>query len=47
MVPTGDLYVMGMNVEQAYFKNLMDKIGVEADIEHMGEYKGAGELTRW
>ncbi len=43
MVPTGDLNILGMNVEQAYFKNLMDKIGVEADIEHVGAYKGAGE----
>lgn len=43
VVPTGDIALMGMHVEQTYFKGLMDKIGVEADIEHMGEFKGAGE----
>ncbi|HRR86680.1 MAG TPA: signal peptide peptidase SppA [Phycisphaerae bacterium] len=43
IVPTGEIALMGMHVEQAYFKGLMDKIGVEADIEHMGEFKGAGE----
>lgn len=43
IVPTGDVQLMGMHVEQTYFKNLMDKIGVEADIEHMGAFKGAGE----
>ena len=43
IVPTGEIPLMGMHVEHAYFKNLMDKIGVEADIEHAGAYKGAGE----
>jgi ClpP class serine protease len=43
IVPTGDIALMGMHVEQAYFKNLMDKIGLAADIEHVGAYKGAGE----
>jgi len=43
IVPTGDVALMGMHVEQTYFKGLMDKIGIEADIEHMGAFKGAGE----
>jgi len=43
IVPTGDIELMGLHVEEAYFKNLMDKIGLEADIEHVGAYKGAGE----
>jgi len=43
MVPTGDLQLMGLHVEQPYLKGLLDKIGIEADIEHIGAYKGAGE----
>jgi protease IV len=43
IVPTGDIELMGLHVEEAYFKNLMDKIGLEADIEHVGAYKDAGE----
>jgi protease IV len=43
MVPSGELRLMGVHLEQAYFKGLLDKIGLEADIEHVGAYKGAGE----
>ncbi len=43
LVPTGELRLMGMYAEQPYFKTLLDKIGVQADIEHVGSYKGAGE----
>ncbi|GMU24564.1 MAG: signal peptide peptidase SppA [Phycisphaerae bacterium] len=43
MTPTGELRLVGLYVEQAYFKGLLDKIKVEADIEHVGAYKGAGE----
>lgn len=39
----GWLDVRGVQVESPYFKGLMDKIGVSADIEHMGDYKAAGE----
>lgn len=43
MVPTGDLNLLGLHVEQPYFKTLMDKIGLQADIEHVGAFKAAGE----
>src|SRR5690606_30669579 len=43
LVPTGDIQLTGIYVQQAYYKTLRDKIGVEADIEHIGAYKGAGE----
>ncbi len=43
MVPTGDLNLIGLNTEQPYFKGLMDKLGLQADIEHVGAYKAAGE----
>jgi len=43
MSPTGDIRLMGLYAEHAYFKGLLDKIGVEVDMEHIGAYKGAGE----
>ncbi len=43
MVPTGEIHLIGLHVEVAYFKSLLDKIGVEADIEQIGAYKEAGE----
>ena len=47
MAPAGELRLMGLYTESPYIKGLLDKVGVEADIMHMGAYKGAGEpLTR-
>ncbi len=43
MMPEGTLLLMGLHLEQVYLKGLLDKIGVQADIVHVGEYKGAGE----
>lgn len=43
MVPTGDIMLLGLNAEIGFYKGLLDKIGVTADILHMGAYKGAGE----
>jgi protease-4 len=41
--PTGMLDLVGIRAQAMYFKGLMDKIGVSADILHVGAYKGAGE----
>lgn len=43
IVPTGGINLIGLHLEQTYLKGLLDKIGVTADIEHVGAYKGAGE----
>ena len=43
MMPRGELVLMGIYAEASYFKNMLDKIGVEADIIHCGDYKSAGE----
>ena len=43
LLPTGELSLKGMYGEASYYKNMMDKIGVEADILHCGAYKSAGE----
>ncbi|HOW73611.1 MAG TPA: signal peptide peptidase SppA [Phycisphaerae bacterium] len=45
--PAGEVGLIGLRSEGVYLKGLLDKIGVEADIEHIGAYKSAGEsLTR-
>lgn len=43
IVPTGEIGLMGLHMESAYFKKLMDHIKLEADFEHIGEYKAAAE----
>ncbi len=43
LVPTGEVDFRGLYGEGSYYKNMMDKIGVEADILHCGDYKSAGE----
>lgn len=43
MPPTGDLLLIGLHAEQMYFKGLLDKLGLTADMIHIGDYKTAGE----
>jgi len=43
MVPTGDLAILGLHGEVGFYKDLLAKIGVTADMLHIGSYKGAGE----
>jgi len=43
LMPKGEIEFTGMYGEALYFKGLMDKIGVEADILHCGDFKSAGE----
>ena len=47
VVPTGDVWLMGIYGEQPYLRGTLDKIGVIPDIEQCGDFKSAGEtLTR-
>ncbi|MFQ5503083.1 MAG: S49 family peptidase, partial [Phycisphaerae bacterium] len=43
LVPAGEVAFTGLYGEALYFKNTLDKIGLEADILHCGDYKSAGE----
>ncbi len=43
IVPTGQIGLMGLHSESPYLKDLLAKIGLEADVEQIGEYKGAAE----
>lgn len=47
LAPLGQLAVTGPAVVQIHVKPLLDKLGVQADLLHIGAYKGAAEpLTR-
>ncbi|HUB24595.1 MAG TPA: signal peptide peptidase SppA, partial [Tepidisphaeraceae bacterium] len=39
----GEIEMPGVGLETMFLKGLFDKIGVEADFEQIGEYKGADE----
>jgi protease-4 len=43
LAPAGHLIVPGMHLQMWFYKELLDKLGIQADILHIGAYKGAGE----
>ncbi|MCB9854994.1 MAG: signal peptide peptidase SppA [Phycisphaerales bacterium] len=43
LVPSGEVMIHGLYAQGMYFKGLLDKIGIEADILHCGDFKSAGE----
>ena len=43
MPPSGTLVVAGVRAEVLFYKGLLDKLGIKADLMQMGKYKGAGE----
>ncbi len=43
IVPTADVWLNGFYAEGMYLKHMLTKIGCEADIVHIGDYKSAGE----
>ena len=43
LVPSGEIAFNGLYGEAMYFKNLLDKLHVRADILHCGDFKSAGE----
>ena len=47
MTPTGHLFLNGLAGRAVYFKDLFDKIGIDADFIQMGRFKSASEsLTK-
>ncbi|MHC4678959.1 MAG: signal peptide peptidase SppA [Planctomycetota bacterium] len=47
VAPQSSLWLTGIYGESLYVKSLLDKIGVQADFMHIGDYKSAAEmLTR-
>jgi protease-4 len=47
MPPAATLEITGVRAEMTFFKSMLDRLGVAAEILQVGEFKGAGEpLTR-
>ena len=44
VAPEDMLDVKGLRAEVSYYKNTLDKIGVQVEIEHAGKYKDAGDM---
>jgi protease-4 len=47
-MPEGGIIMLpGVHAEATFFKGLLEKVGIQADFLHMGDFKGAAEpLTR-
>jgi protease IV len=43
MSPVDELDVKGIGLELMYYKNTLDKLGVQVDVEHVGKYKDYGD----
>ena len=44
MGPEEELDVKGLRVELMYVKGTLDKLGVQAEFEHVGKYKDAPDM---
>ncbi len=44
VTPTTIIIINGLNAESPYVRGLLDKIGVQPDFLHCGEYKSAAEI---
>lgn len=43
LASAGHLIIPGMHLQMWFYKELLEKLGIQADILHIGAYKGAGE----
>jgi protease-4 len=44
MAPADMLDLKGVALETMYFRNTLDKLGVQVDVEHAGKYKDYGDM---
>ncbi len=44
LAPSGTLGVVGLSSEVTFFAGALNKLGVEAEVVHMGKYKSAAEI---
>ena len=42
--PSGEVRLIGLRSEVSFYKGVLDKLGIRADLEHIGEYKSAADL---
>ena len=45
MLPTGYLDLTGISAEVTFIKKTLEKLGIEADLVHIGDYKTASDLV--
>ncbi len=45
LAPAGVIELSGLHGQLWYFKGLLDKLGLQADLEHVGAYKGSAEIV--
>jgi len=45
LLPTGYLSLTGLAAEVTFIKGTLDKLGIVADLEHIGDYKSASDLV--
>ncbi|MFT7581358.1 MAG: protease-4 [Myxococcota bacterium] len=43
LTPEGNIFLTGLRAEVAYYKELLDNVGIRADIEEVGKFKSAPE----
>ena len=41
--PSGEVRLIGLRSEITFYKGALDKLGIRADLEHIGEYKSAAD----
>lgn len=44
LLPEDLLDVKGFHIEELYFKNTLDKLGITVDVDHIGRFKDAGDI---
>ena len=42
--PSGEVRLIGIRSETSFYKGVLDKLGIRADLEHIGEYKSASDI---
>ena len=45
LLPTGYLMITGLVAQVTFIKGTLDKLGIVADLEHIGDYKSASDLV--
>ncbi len=44
VVPTDEIWLIGLRMQNLYLADALEKIGVKAEVLHAGDYKAAGEM---
>ena len=42
--PSGEVRLVGVRSETSFYKGILDKLGIQANLEHIGKYKSASDV---